>query len=220
MSLQYGDPDIIRNPTLDKIDYVKPFYECNIKFLKRPMLPASSVSHSDYLWHPEEPKEPPPSLPLETPIAAIKVNMDHSKPGYTKYLDPAATTSRLDYCHRTAQDVMSGIAAKDNITFWNWQTMEKRTKKVYRESDPQQCDRVPSIECVKRRCEYPSMVKSVPNSGLTTEVRENYVEPYKRATEYDSTQIRNDMAFVEVDASPKNTEYGILGSGECTKKYV
>lgn len=182
------------------------------------MLPASSVSRTDYLWHPNVPREAPAKWSLPTPVTASKVSIDRSKPGYSKYLDPSATTSRLEYCHRTPQDIMSGIAAKDNITFWNWKNIEKRTKKVFSEKDPEQCDALPTTECVKRRCEYPSLVKAVPNNGMTTEVRDNYVEP--KSIEYDITCIKNTATYKALDPFAKKSEYNILGSGECTQKYV
>ncbi|XP_073818880.1 uncharacterized protein [Musca autumnalis] len=218
---KFGDPNEVRNPSLAKMDGVKPFYECKMKFLKRPMVPATSVSHFDYLWNPERIKESPPTtIHLPTAVTATKISIDRAKPGYSKYLDPAATTSRLDYCHRSARDVMSGIAAKDNITFWNWQVMENRTKKVFPERDPQQCDKLQANECVKRRCEFPSLVKPVPNTGMTTEVRDNYIEPYKNTIEYDTTNIHNDITYTQIDPFPNKSEYNILASGECTQKYV
>ncbi|XP_075169726.1 uncharacterized protein LOC142241779 [Haematobia irritans] len=215
---KFGDPNEVRNPSLDKINHIKPFYECKMKFLQRPMVPAASVSHSDYLWHPEPDIEPPITLHLPTPVATTQLSINRAKPGYSKYLDSSATTSRLDYCHRTPEDIMSGIAAKDNITFWNWKN--DTTKKVYPEQDPQQCDKLPSKNCIKRRCEFPTLVKAVPNSGMTTEVRENYVDPYKKQLEYDCTHIRNEIAYSQVEPYPNKTEYNILGSGESTHNYV
>lgn len=191
-----------------------------MKFLTRPMVPAASVSHSDFLWNPEPTKEPPIQMHLPTAVAATKISIDRAKPGYSKYLDPSATTSRLDYCHRSAQDVMSGIAAKDNITFWNWRNMEYRTKKVFPAKDPQQCDKLQSNECVKRRCEFPSLVKPVPNTGMTTEVRDNYIAPFENTIEYDTTNIQNDFTHTSIVPFAKKSEYNIFGSGECTNKYV
>ncbi|XP_061394340.1 uncharacterized protein LOC133329899 [Musca vetustissima] len=217
---KFGDPNEVRNPTIAKLDGIKPFYECKMKFLQRPMVPTASVSHTDYLWNTEPIKEPPISLHLPTPVIATKISIDRAKPGYSKYLDTAATTSRLDYCHRSPQDIMSGIAAKDNITFWNWQEMENRTKKVFPDKDPQQCDKLKSNECVKRRCEFPSLVKAVPNTGMTTEVRDNYIEPYRNTIEYDTTNIHNDITHTLIDPFANKSEYNILGSGECTHKYV
>ncbi|XP_013102511.1 uncharacterized protein LOC106083806 [Stomoxys calcitrans] len=217
---KYGDPYEVSSPSLDTINHIKPFYECQMKFLNRPMMPAASVSHSDYLWHPEPEREPIISLHLPTPVAASAVAIDRAKPGYAKYLDSAATTSRLDYCHRTPEDVMSGIAANDNITFWNWKKLGNQNKKVYPEQDSQQCDELPSNDCVKRRSEFPSQVNAVPNSGMTTEVRDNYVNPYKIDLEYDSTLIRNNVVYSAVEPFPSKSEYTILGSGHSTHQFL
>lgn len=199
---------------------MKPFYDCKLKFLERPMRPASSVSHSDFIWQTEISISPPTLPQMPTAVATTKITVDRSKPGYSKYLDPAATTNSLDYCYHSPQDIMNGIAAHDNITFWNWQDFEYRDKKVYREKDSQLCDKLPSQDCIKRHCEFASKVKAVPNSGLTTEVRDNYTEPNDRAIDYNICSIRNDLAFVANEPSGGKTEYGLLGSGECTQKYV
>ncbi|XP_065367545.1 uncharacterized protein LOC135960229 [Calliphora vicina] len=218
---KFGSTDEIRNVSLDrKIHYIKPFYECNLKFLKRPMRPASSVTHSDYLWQPETPISPPVYPYMPESVSSTKIFIDRNKPGFSKYLDPAATTTNLDYCYRSPQDVMNSIAAKDNITFWNWKDIEYREKKVFRVKDAQLCDKLPSKDCTKRRCEFPSKVRAVPNSGLTTEVRENYVKPNGRSIVYDDSHIRNDLTFVTSEPVMGKTEYDVLGSGECTQKYV
>lgn len=184
------------------------------------MRPASSVSHSDYIWQTETLILPPdlPQMPKE--IAMKKITIDRNKPGYSKYLDPAATTTTLDYCYRSPKDIIKGIAAHDCITFWNWEDTEYREKKVFREKDPLLCDKLSSQECTKRRCEFASKIKPVPNSGLSTEVRDNYVEPNDRAIDYNICEIRNDFTFMLNEPSRGNTEYELLGSGKCTQNYV
>lgn len=199
---------------------MKPFYDCNVKFLKRPMKPACSVTHSDYRWQPETLTLSPVSLHIPTLVSKTKVLIDRNKPGYSKYLDPAATTNNLDYCYRSPKDLLNGIAAKDNITFWNWKDIEYSDKKVLRTKDAQLCDKLQSKDCPKRRFEFPSKVKSVPNSGLTTEVRQNYVKLNSHTLDCDDSRKRNDITFVANEQPIGSTEYNILGSGECTHKYV
>ncbi|XP_037815633.1 uncharacterized protein LOC119606267 [Lucilia sericata] len=218
---KFGIPDEIRNVSLDrKIHYMKPFYDCNLKFLKRPMRPASSVTHSDYIWQPENTTLPPAIPHIPCAVSPTKIVVDRNKPGYSKLLDPSATTTSLDYCYRSPQDIMNSIAANDNITFWNWKDTEYREKKVFRVKEAQLCDKLPSKDCTKRRCEFPSKVKAVPNSGLITEVRENYVNPNERIIDYDNSYIKNDLTFVASEPLMAKTEYNVLGSGECTQKFV
>lgn len=197
---------------------MKDFYDSSLKFLSRPMLPPSSVSHSDYLWRPQAVVETVPQIAIPTPVAVTKISIDRAKVGYSKYLDPAATSYRLDFCNRTPTD----IGANNNITFWNWNKIELRTKKVHREKDPQQCDKLPSNECTKRREEYPSTVKAVPNFGLTTETTSNYTKPMKTI---DNNNLRqpslNDIEQGKVCIYPYQTEYAsIIGLQEKTEKYV
>lgn len=218
---QFNDPNESRNPSLgNKILYMKPLFETKLKFLNRTMIPANSTTHSDYVWDPI-PAPPPPvnnDLPLEIKVTPIVV--DRSKPSYSKYLDPTATTNRLDYCYRSPQEIMSGIGAQDNITFWSWQKETHRPFKVVPEKDVQQCDKLPADSCVKRRAEYTSTLKHVPNSGMTTEVRENYLKPQTRMIDFNTTNIRNICVYQQVESSPKHTEYMLIGSGESTRKYI
>ena len=185
------------------------------------MRPASSVTHSDFLWRPEPPITMPENPHLPTATKGTAITIDRNKPGYTKFLDVAATTSRLDYCYRSPKDIMNGVGAQDNITFWNWKEYERSSKKVFRDKDVQLCDKLPTNECLKRRCEFRSGVKHVPNSGLITEVRENYMPPNDRGIEYDITHIRNALTYVPTDPiKGKITEYGVIGSRERTNKFV
>ncbi|KAM7363092.1 uncharacterized protein ACRADG_000144 [Cochliomyia hominivorax] len=218
---KFDDQEEIRNVSLNgKVNYVKPFYDCNLKFLKRPMRPATSVTHSDYQWQPKTAELPPMVPHMPAAVKITKIPIERNKPGYSKYLDPTATTTSLDYCYRSPKDIINGIAAKDNITFWNWQDVEYREKKVFRQKDAELCDKLPSKECIKRRCEFPSKVKAVPNSGLTTEIRDNYIEPNDRVIDYNISDIKNNLTFVANEPLMEKTEYDVLGSRECTQKYV
>lgn len=219
---QFSKPDEIRNVTLDKkVQFMKPFYDCNLKFIKRPMRPASSVTHSDFLWRPVPSISMPQTPHLPAAIKSTAITIDRNKPGYTKLLDASATSSRLDYCYRSPKDIMNGVGAQDNITFWNWKKYERSAKKVFRDKDVQQCDKLPSNECMKRRCEFRSDVKYVPHSGLTTEVRENYTPPNAYGIEYNKTHIKNASTYAEIEPiKGKITEYGVVGSGDCTNKFV
>ncbi|XP_036346883.1 uncharacterized protein LOC118756217, partial [Rhagoletis pomonella] len=180
---KYADPNNIINPSLGpKVQSMKSFEDCRLRFISRPMRPASSVMRQDYLWKPRAPPDPPtPSpIPLPSPVAASSLVVNRAKSGYSKLLDPAATTSRLDYVHYTPQEVMASVARKDNITFWNWNEKTAPTKRVFLGSDETLCNEKSAKECPKRRCEFTSLVQRVPNSGMTSEVRANFVEPIKR----------------------------------------
>ncbi|KAI9583471.1 hypothetical protein GQX74_005219 [Glossina fuscipes] len=212
---KFADPYEDRNPTLPrKMENMKTCYEMKLKFLKRPMQPATSVTRSDFSWNPEHSNLAPVYPLLPAPVGSTIVTVDRNMHGYSKYLDPQATTQRLDYCYRSPNDIMQGIGAHDNITFWNWKDIELRRKNVFRHKDVQQCDKFAADECVKRRCEFASQVKSVPYSGMTTEVRQNYIEPIKTTIDYDTSHFQNDLVYEPADQLPKKTEYSILGSGE------
>uniref|UniRef100_A0A1B0AYN5 Uncharacterized protein n=1 Tax=Glossina palpalis gambiensis TaxID=67801 RepID=A0A1B0AYN5_9MUSC len=218
---KFADPYEDRNPTLPrKMENMKTCYEMKLKFLKRPMQPATSVTRSDFSWNPEHSNLAPAYPLLPAPVGSTIVTVDRNKHGYSKYLDPQATTQRLDYCYRSPNDIMQGIGAHDNITFWNWKDIELRRKNVFRLKDVQQCDKFAADECVKRRCEFASQVKSVPHSGMTTEVRQNYIEPIKTTIDYDTSHFQNDLVYEPAGQLPKKTEYSILGSGERTQKFV
>uniref|UniRef100_A0A1B0BPL0 Uncharacterized protein n=1 Tax=Glossina palpalis gambiensis TaxID=67801 RepID=A0A1B0BPL0_9MUSC len=215
------DSSALRNPNLSKeLRVIKPFYEMKLKFLRRPMLPAISVTHSDFLWNPSPPIPicgPMPAL-IPSPVRSNIVTVNRNEHGYAKYLDPQATTQRLDYCHRSCRDISKGIAVNDYITFWNWKDIDSHAKKVSVTSDSQLCDKFRSKDCEKRS-ELQNQRKRVPNSGMTTEVRENYLKQNSYETVYDGSRLRYDHKH-EVDQMPKKTECGILGSDDHTLKFL
>uniref|UniRef100_A0A1A9ZPQ6 Uncharacterized protein n=1 Tax=Glossina pallidipes TaxID=7398 RepID=A0A1A9ZPQ6_GLOPL len=216
------DSSALRNPNLSKEpQVVKPFYEVKFKFPGRPMLPASSVTHSDFLWNALPPIpicDPMPAL-IPTPVRSSVVTVNRNESGYAKYLDPQATTQRLDYCHRSCRDISKSIAANDIITFWNWKDIESHAKKVSNTSDYQLCDKFRSKDCEKRS-ELRTLLKRVPNSGMTTEARENYLIQHSYESDYDKTRLRYDHQHADVDETPMKTEYGILGSRDHTFKFL
>uniref|UniRef100_A0A1A9VTC5 Uncharacterized protein n=1 Tax=Glossina austeni TaxID=7395 RepID=A0A1A9VTC5_GLOAU len=212
------DSSALRNPNLSKEpQLIKPFCEVKLKFLSRPMMPASSVTHSDFLWNPLPPIPICDSMPalIPSPVRSSIVSINRNESGYAKYLDPQATTQRLDYCHRSCKDISKGIAANDFITFWNWKDIDSHAKKVSGTSDSQLCEKFRSKDCEKRS-ELRTRVKRVPNSGMTTEARENYL----MQNSYDGSRFRYDHQHVAADRTPKKTEYGILGSGDHTLKFL
>ncbi|XP_011178672.1 uncharacterized protein LOC105209769 [Zeugodacus cucurbitae] len=218
---KYDDPNKVINPSLGpKVQQMKNYEDRRLRFISRPMRPASSVMHQDFLWNPQPVPTPPTPTPLPTPVAASKLVINRAKPSCSKYLDPAATTSRLAFVHFTPDELMGSVARHDNITFWNWETYSTQGKRVFPGRDDTQCDDKAARECPKRHCEFPSSVQPVPNSGMTTEVRANYIEPIKRAIDFESAHIQNRLVYDPVTPSAKATEYKVYGSGERTLKYV
>lgn len=216
------DSSALPNPNLSReLQVVKPFYEVKFKFPGRPMLPASSVTHSDFLWNALPPIpicDPMPAL-IPTPVRSSVVTVNRNENGYAKYLDPQATTQRLDYCHRSCKDISKGIAVNDFITFWNWKNIESCAKKVSDTSDFQLCDKFRSKDCEKRS-ELRTLLKRVPNSGMTTEARENYLVQHLYESDCDGSRLRYDHQYVAVDETPMKTGHGILGSCDHTLKFL
>lgn len=213
------DPLAQVNPSLAKpSQHFKPFFEKKLKFLSHKTSPPSSVTHSDFLWEPDQSKASYVTVPMQAPVAKTPATVEYNKSGYGKYLDTQATTQRWDYCYRSPNDIMNGIAAHDNITFWNWKNFECRTK----HKPSRLCDNMTSIECEKRRWEFINQTQRVPNSGMTTEVRENYLTPAARDTSsgYDNTQFRSDNPFDAAAITQTKSEYSIIGSGDPTEKFV
>lgn len=221
IELQYDDPNKMINPSLGpKVQLMKNFEDRRLRFISRPMRPASSIMHQDYLWNPQTAPAPPTPTALPSPVAASKVVINRAKASFSKLLDPAATTSRLSFVHYTPAELMGSVARHDNITFWNWQKYNTQIKRVFPGRDDTQCDDKAARECPKRHCEFPSLVQHVPNSGMTTEVRANYIEPIKRTIDFETAHIHNRLVYDPVTPLSKETEYKVYGSGERTLKYV
>ncbi|XP_053958377.1 uncharacterized protein LOC128863296 [Anastrepha ludens] len=218
---KYDDPNKKINPSLGpKVQLMKNFEDRRLRFISRPMRPASSVMQQDFLWKPQSAVDPPTPIPLPAAVAVSRTVINRAKPGCAKLLDPAATTSRLAFVHYTPDDLKNSVARNDNITFWNWSDKRAPTKRVFLDRDDTMCNEKPATECPKRHCEFPSLVKRVPNSGMTTEVRANFIEPIKRAIDFNTAHIHNRLTHDPVTPSPKDTEYKLYGSGERTQKYV
>ena len=197
------------------MEFIKPFDECHLRFIKRPIRPATSVSHTDYLWKNPIVSAAPSKIILPSAVATTKIVIERSKPGYSKYLDPNATTQRLAY---TTHSLTGGIGTHDNITYWNWKN--NQNLKVFPSRDEQLCDELPSQKCTKRRNEFASKVKHVPHGGMSTEIRSNYIKPEERAIDFDITDIRNQAPYLPIIPFAKKSEYNMYGSGDRTQKYV
>ncbi|XP_018804939.1 PREDICTED: uncharacterized protein LOC108978886 [Bactrocera latifrons] len=218
---KYDDPNKVINPSLGpKVQLMKNYEDRRLRFISRPMRPASSTMHQDFLWNPQAAPAPPTPITLPSPVAASKVIVNRAKPSFSKLLDPAATTSRLSFVHYTPAELMGSVARHDNITFWNWPKYNTQIKRVFPGRDDTQCDDKAARECPKRHCEFPSLVQHVPNSGMTTEVRANYIEPIKRTIDFETAHIHNRLVYEPVTPLSKETEYKVYGSGERTLKYV
>ncbi|XP_017857560.1 PREDICTED: uncharacterized protein LOC108610156 [Drosophila arizonae] len=221
---KYPDPNVLRNPSLNmKTQYMKRFEEGNLRFIKRKTKPLISVSQEAFTFVdlPFEADQIPIRMP--TPVETTKVLIDRSKIGYTKYLDPSATTYNLSYVHYTPQDIKASIAAPDTITFWNWaERGGETTTHVTRVADEVMCDETNALACPKRRLEYPSQLKCVPHTGLITEVRANYLNPRlsKEYIDYDTTDVQPVLVSEPFAPFAKSSEYGIYGSGDPVRKYV
>lgn len=198
---------------------MKPFDECCLQFIKRKIKPISSVTQETFVLK-EMPYEQP-ILPITMPSAVTTTNIviDRSKEGISKYLDPNATTYNLSYVAHSKEALSGGIAAHDNLTFWNWSEKVVAMRKVSREPDPILCDEFPSQKCTKRRCEFQNELKPVPHSGMVTEVRENYIDPLTRKVEFDP-EVTPKLVSADVIPFAKKSEYAIYGSGEPVVKYV
>ncbi|XP_017068469.2 uncharacterized protein LOC108106105 [Drosophila eugracilis] len=217
---KYGNPNTLTNPSLNmKTQYMKPFEEGCLRFIKRKMKPISSVSHDSYVLKelPEEQEIIPIAMP--TPVAATKLVIDRSQALYSKYLDPSATTYNLSYVRLSPQDVSASVAAQDNITYWNWKEKMPPPRKVSPEEDPTLCDEGNTHDCPKRRCEFQNLTKRVPHSGMVTEVRANYTDPQFRKVEFDP-DVKPVLVHEEVMPFATKSEYAIYGSGDPVIKYV
>ncbi|KAH8237796.1 hypothetical protein KR032_001621 [Drosophila birchii] len=217
---QYGNPYTLKNPSVGvHAQFMKPFEEGQLRFIKRRMKPISSVSHDTYVLKemPEEPQVVSPAMP--TPVKATKIVIDRSEEGYSKYLDPSATTYNLSYVRLSPEKIAAGVGAHDNVTFWNWSENMMPSRKVTREPDPVMCDDSCSKLCPKRRCEFQNQTKRVPHSGMVTEVRANFTDPQRRLVEFDPN-VRPVLEHADVMPFGKKSEYAIYGSGEPVVTYV
>ncbi|XP_030555072.1 uncharacterized protein LOC115758519 [Drosophila novamexicana] len=220
---KYGDPNILRNPSLNmKTQFMKRFEEGNLRFVKRKIKPMTSVTQDTYTYIELPFETEPVPMHMPTPVETTKVIIDRSKIGYTKYLDSSATTYNLSYVHYTPHDLQASIAAHDNITFWNWTQNGPDATHVSRVADETMCDENNAHDCPKRRLEYQNQLKRVPHTGLVTEVRDNYVDPKmnKEYIEYDITDVKPILVSEEVTPFAKISEYGVYGSGNPVLKYV
>ncbi|XP_068151512.1 uncharacterized protein [Drosophila tropicalis] len=218
---KYGDPNILRNPSLNmNIQFMKPFEQGKIRFVKRKMKPMSSVSMDTYTPKDLPLEEDPLPLTMPTPVQSTKLIIDRSKTGYSKYLDPSATTYNLSYVRYNPKELQAGVAAHDNVTFWNWNEHMPAGKKVTREPDENMCDTTAAKKCPKRILEYQNQTKRVPNTGMKTEVRDNYKDPRFDSMDYDLSDVKPILLHEPITPFAKKSEYAIYGSGEPVLKYV
>lgn len=216
-SMQEPENNEIRNPTIPKINSIKTFDECRLRFIKRPMRPATSVARDDYDWKTPVEMPQPSKITLPSAVPATAIIIDRSKQSHVKHLDPNATTQRLSYVQYTPEQIVGGICAHDNITFWNWKY--SGNKKVIPERDMEMCDNLPSKQCRKAKT-FPTLVKHVPHGGMNTEIRSNYIEPKKREIPFNTSAIKNGITHMPILPFAKKSEYALYGSGERTQKFV
>ncbi|KAH8409339.1 hypothetical protein KR222_000677 [Zaprionus bogoriensis] len=220
---KYCDPNLLRNPSLNmKTQYMKSVEEGKMRFVKRKIKPMTSVSQDTYTYTDLPFEADPLPLQLPTPVEPTKVIIDRSKIGYTKYLDPGATTYNLSYVAMSKHDLDSSVAVHDNITYWNWAQHNTTTQPVERQADATMCDDAKASDCVKRRLEYQNQLKRVPNTGLVTEVQANYLDPKlnKEHIEYDTTDMQPLLVHETVQPFATLSEYAVYGSGQPVVKYV
>ncbi|XP_037951107.1 uncharacterized protein LOC119681880 [Teleopsis dalmanni] len=208
------------NPKLNmKHQFIKPFEDQKFKILPRVMHPAMSISHQDYIWTGLPPEAPHRTLYFNKSIKTTPQVIDDNKPGYSKYLEAGATTNKLTYVHRTPEQMLSGIAACDAITFWNWKKNSLNSIPLYTRKNKQVCDEAPAERCKHPKTDHKRVVKFVPHNAFTTEVRDNYkgevllndVKPGKNLRGY---PIFDKMALSD------QTENHIYGTGDSTRKYI
>lgn len=201
-----------------KTQYMKPFEEGQLRFVKRKMKPISSVSHDTFVLKemPEEQEVVPVTMP--TPVKATKLIIDRSEEGFSKYLDPSATTYNLSYVRLSPEQILGGVGAHDNLTYWNWTEKMPPTKKVSQEVDTNMCDESNAKQCPKRR-EFQNLTMRVPHTGMVTEVRANFTDPQMRLVEFDPN-VKPLLEHADVMPFAKKSEYNIYGSGEPVRTYV
>ncbi|XP_034670318.1 uncharacterized protein LOC117902806 [Drosophila subobscura] len=217
---QFGDPNILRNPSLNmKSQYMKPFEQGHLRFIKRKIKPISSVTQDTFVEKTLPVDVAPIRNAMPTPVEATKLIIDRSKIGFSKYTDPSATTYNLAYVRYPPNELLGGIAAHDNVTFWNWSEQCKPSQKVARYPDATMCDDYPAKDCPKRRCEFQNTTKSVPHAGMSTEVRENYTDPQCRSMEF-NVEVKPLLVYEAITPFAKKSENAIYGSGEPVVKYV
>ncbi|KAH8289918.1 hypothetical protein KR018_003217 [Drosophila ironensis] len=217
---KYGNPDILKNPSLNmKQQFLKPYDESHLLFIKRKMKPVISVSQEAFV-HKQIPEEQE-VLPIRhpTPVEITKLVIDPAQEGFTKYVDSSATTYKLSYVRYAPSELRGGISASDNITFWNWEKLRGPTKKVSRVPDAQMCDEGAANRCTKRRCEFQCELKRVPHSGMVSEVGQNFTDPRLRTVEFDP-EVKPKLVYAEVIPFATKSEYAIYGSGERVRQYV
>lgn len=191
--------------------FMKPYDECNLHNVPKETIKTRSVYQTDFEIKVKYDKKPIINKFLPSGVGVTKISGDRTRPDFVKYLDPTATTSNLTY----VDHAFNGIAAKDNITFWNWYNNGGGfVQNVW------QCQEKPLCNnCPNRRYEYRNMVKPVPHTGMTTEIRDNFTPHEKDATIRACPLQRNVVSFEHVPF-PTNTENRIYGSGQRIQKYV
>lgn len=146
------------------------------------------------------------------------------QPGRSKYMDPYATTTMLDYPPRTV-DQQNGIGSKDYITVYDWLEFPKGKgfglhfypvkKKGFKEPIG---DRIRFPLFVKDRL-IPNTKELVPHNGMRSEQRTEYSVPVQMEYEPDVYEIAP-LAVPPTGLKTGNTEYTMYGSGDRIDKYI
>ncbi|XP_055378964.1 uncharacterized protein LOC129610421 [Condylostylus longicornis] len=179
------NPGSIQNPhlELDKVYSMKDLDEKQYTSAPKPIKEFRTVTGTDYEYKVEPIREKPVILrPTSYKLKQPDLVIDPAKPGFTKHLDMMATTNLLTYVPYTEK----GLQQNDILTVWNWigfykknfcSAMETRRPVCLSDVKEELCPRGESNICPRKKPEFPSIIKPVPNSGFTSETRDNYKIP-------------------------------------------
>lgn len=169
------DPTIQRNPHIkcNKLNLIKPYEDTFLRLAPKPLPELDSVYKNDFRGesHPEE-EQLLHIHNLCTVESSPDLAIDRSKIGYTKYMDLTATSYQLDY-FPFSSDQIKGIAANDNITFYTW-LKDDPFKKINVWPNKPKVVAAPKKKKDVRAGEFKILQNTVPNLGLTTEMKSNY----------------------------------------------
>lgn len=199
---------------------MKPYDDTVMRFAPKSIDNYKSMNTTSYPWNQPYPKDNIqynyyPGIPQNTGVF-----VNYAKPGYTKHLDPGATTTRLDY-PLWMLDQKKGIGSPDHITYWNWNAKKgvKGSMGNLGGFPQEMCNQTESLHWPKLKSAFHPLVQPVPNSGMTTEVRSNYKIPDVE-TENTRGDVSNNFGSCKRVRFSDSTENKMYGSRERVQKYV
>lgn len=204
--------------------YIKGFDESRLKFIPRPINEHLTTYNSDFTGKDRAPEATAvlKDLVMQSQLKKATYNAAPDKPNYSKYLDVMASSYTLDH-YPFSKEQLNTLASKDAITFWSWNgnvqpNVIKEIHPAYISTFAKSKIIVPPRTAIKSRT-IPSLTKSVPNKGLTTEYMSNY-RPVDDTLKLE-VDLGNHVNIIEQTrfTQPK-TEYNIYGSGDKTQRYV